>query len=68
MLAIVLSLLFGLAAFAALAEIHASVIKGARRGRLILAEMACGERAAGRSRAALSPAPPALLPPGFAVA
>ena len=39
MLAVAISLLFGLVAFAALAQIHASVSRGLRRGRLILAEL-----------------------------
>jgi hypothetical protein len=45
MLAIVISLLFGLTASAALAVIHASVTTGARRARFILAELAEFERA-----------------------
>lgn len=47
MLAVAISLLFGFATFAALAVIHASLVAGARRARLILAELAEIERAAG---------------------
>ena len=54
MLAIALSLLFGFIAFAAIAQIHASVGYGARRGRLILAELARNERRV--TRPAASPA------------
>jgi hypothetical protein len=43
MLAIAISLLFGFAAFAAVTVIHASVLHGARRARLILAELAADE-------------------------
>lgn len=43
MLAIAISLLFGLAAFAALAVIHASLIEGVRGAHRILAELAPGE-------------------------
>ena len=45
MLAVVLSLLFGLVAFAALAQIGLAVGAGFRRGRLLLAELAAEERA-----------------------
>ena len=44
MLAIAVSVLFTLAAFAALAVIHASLVAGARRTRAILAELAEIER------------------------
>jgi hypothetical protein len=40
MLAIAISLLFGFAACAALIVVHASLVAGARRARLILAELA----------------------------
>jgi hypothetical protein len=39
MLAVAISLLFGLVAFAALAQIRVSVSRGLRHGRLILAEL-----------------------------
>ena len=52
MLAIVLSLLFGLVAFAALAEIRASVVKGMRRGRSIRAELGTAAAHANVSQAA----------------
>lgn len=45
MLAIAISLLFGFAAFSALTVVHASLVAGARRARLILAELAEIERA-----------------------
>ena len=63
MLTIVLSLLFGVIAFAALAEIRASVAKGLQRGRLIRAELAKASppRAAlSREVALRSPRPAAL--------
>ena len=40
MLAIVLSLLFGFVAVAALVAIHGAAVKGVRHGRLIRAELA----------------------------
>jgi hypothetical protein len=43
MLTVALSLLFGLVAFAALAQIYLSVSAGMRRGRQILAELAADE-------------------------
>lgn len=46
MLAVVISLLFGLAAFAALAVIRASLVEGMRSARHILAELSAGEVAA----------------------
>lgn len=48
MFAVALSLLFGIVAFAAIAEIASSVRRGARRGRLILADLAKLENAARR--------------------
>ncbi len=50
MLAIAISLLFGVVAFAAVAVIHASVAHGARRARLILAELAGTPRRTARIR------------------
>jgi hypothetical protein len=50
MLTIALSLLFGLVAFAALAQIYFSVSAGMKRGRLILAELSRQEHAAVRAR------------------
>ncbi len=44
MLAIAISLLFGLVAFAAIAVVHASVVTGTRRARRILAELAAISR------------------------
>ena len=52
MLTIALSLLFGLVAFAALAQIYASVSAGMKSGRAILAELSRQERAAVRAIAA----------------
>lgn len=46
MLAIAISLLFGLAGFTALAVIYASLIRGARSARYILAELESGRRPA----------------------
>ena len=46
MLTIALSLLFGLVAFAALAQIWISVSAGLARGRLIVAELSRQDRAA----------------------
>lgn len=46
MLAIAISLLFGLAAFTALAVIYASLVRGARSARYILAELESGRRPA----------------------
>lgn len=43
MLAVVISLLFGIAALAAVVVIHASIAHGIRRGRQIVAELAAGE-------------------------
>ena len=59
MLAIALSLLFALAAFASIAVIATSVIAGARRARAILAELAAIERPAPVIR--LVPARPAAV-------
>lgn len=50
MLAIAISLLFGLAAFAALAVIRSSAIVGSHRARAILAELAEIDRRARVSR------------------
>ena len=69
MLAIAVSLLFGLAAFAALAVIAFSLMSGSRRVRAIVAELAQIERRAPVTRpwaARLQPRP-ALLP-AFAAA
>jgi len=66
MLAIVISLLFGIAAIASLAVIHASTVHGARRARQILAELAGEELRAAR----ITPPRYRLkaLPPLFAAA
>ena len=56
MLTVALSLLFGLAAFAALAQIYLSVNAGMRRGRQILAELSAADRLRTRK---LPPARPA---------
>ncbi len=63
MLTIALSLLFGIVAFAAIAVLAVSLVSGARRARVIVAELATIERRAhvirlgsGRSRPALLPA------------
>jgi len=63
MLTIALSLLFGLIAFAALAQVGTSVSTGMTRGRLILAELSRQERAAARAKSARRralPSSPAL--------
>ena len=67
MLTITISLLFGLAAFAAMAILGSSLIAGSRRVRAILAELAEIERLARvtRVRPALS-MQPAVLQPAFA--
>jgi len=44
MLAVALSVLFGLIAFAALALVHGSIRVGIRRGRRIMAELSVCER------------------------
>ena len=69
MLAITISLLFGLAAFAAVAVLGASLIAGSRQIRVILAEVAEIERRrrVTRVRPALS-MPRAVLQPTFAAA
>lgn len=68
MLAIAISLLFGAAAFAAVTVIHASVAHGARRARLIWAELAALEAPRpGRITPASRPRGPAL-PALFAAA
>ena len=69
MLAITISLLFGLAAFAAMAVLGASLMTGSRRVRAILAELAEIERRerVTRVRPALS-TPRAVLQPAFAAA
>ena len=60
MLAIAISLLFALAAFIALAVLHASLVTGSRRVRAILAELAEIERSARVTRT--RSAQPALQP------
>ena len=69
MLAIAISLLFGLAAFAALAAFASALFSGARRTRSIMAELAEIERRArvSRPRPALS-RPRAVLLPALAAA
>jgi hypothetical protein len=64
MLAIAISLMFGLAAFTALAVIRSSVVAGSRRARAILAELAEIERRAGVTRgpSALPRQPTARVP------
>ena len=59
MLAIVISLLFGLVALAALSQIRASLIEGAYRARLIAAQLS-PERVVVSRPAARRPARPAL--------
>jgi len=67
MLAIAVSLLFGLAAFTALAVLASSLVTGARRARVILAELAeIDARPCVTRTAAVRPA--AALLPVFAVA
>jgi hypothetical protein len=69
MLAIAISLLFGLAAFAALAVIASSLTSGARRTRAILAELAEIERKARVTRPRpVRFQPRAVLQPAFAAA
>ena len=69
MLTIAISLLLALAAFAAIAVIHASLVAGARRARAILAELDAIER---RARASTRPAASrpqwAGFPPALAAA
>ena len=70
MLTIAVSLLFGLAAMTALGIIRSSLIAGAARSRLILAELAEIDRAAART---IRPATPRARPepafrPAFAAA
>ena len=52
MLAIALSLLFGLVALAAIVEIRSASLKGWQRGRAIHAELARGRRRAAPTRVA----------------
>ena len=69
MLAIAISLLFGLAAFAALAVIHGSLVQGVRNARRILAELSPSEaRPTIRREAARRPASPRAVPLGLAAA
>ena len=69
MLAIAVSLLFGLAAFAALSVISSSLVAGSRRTRAILAELAEIERQARVTRPrAARPAPRVVLLPALAAA
>jgi hypothetical protein len=60
MLTIALSVLFGLVAFAALAQIYDAVGTGLKRGRLILAELSRQERAAVKVKATRPALQPAL--------
>ena len=63
MLAIAVTLLFALAALAAIAVIVASLVSGSRRARLILAELADFEPRAERvTRPSPSRPAPALVP------
>ena len=55
MLAVALSFVFGLIAFAALAQVWLSIRCGLRRGRGIMAELAAADRTA-RQRAVGAPA------------
>jgi hypothetical protein len=65
MIAIAISLLFGAAAFASVMVIHASVVRGARRARLIWIELAAHDAPrAGR----ITPASRSLVAPLFAAA
>ena len=68
MLAIAVSLLFGLAAFAALAVISSSLATGLRRTRAILAELAEIERKARVTRARAYPRAQAVFQPALAAA
>ena len=69
MLAIAISLLFGLAAFAALAVIRSSVIAGSRRARAILAELAEIERRSLVTRSPSARSQPRMRPiPALAAA
>jgi hypothetical protein len=56
MIAVTLSLLFGVIAFAAIAQVLASVRQGTARGRLLLAELARLDRAAERRVVPIRPA------------
>jgi hypothetical protein len=56
MLTVTLSLLFGLTAFGALAQICVSVGAGMRRGRQIMAELSAGERVRARPLRSARPA------------
>ena len=62
MLTIAISLLFGLVAFAALAQIRSAVRMGFKRGRLIQAELSSGNRKPVRAKSALQPGAQARRP------
>ena len=69
MLTITISLLFGLAAFTALAVVSSSLIAVSRRVRTIAAELAEIERRAGLTRARWAlPRSQGVLPQAFAAA
>ena len=68
MLAIAVSVLFALAAFAAFTVIHASWVTGSRRARAILAELAEIEREARVTRGPARPRPWAIHRPALAAA
>ena len=69
MLAMAISLLFGFAAFAAIVVIHASLVIGGRRARMILAALDEIEHAAGvKSAEVRRPRAAMARQPGFAAA
>jgi hypothetical protein len=57
MIAVTLSLLFGVIAFAAIAQVLASIRQGAARGRLIVAELARLDHADTRRVVPIRPVP-----------
>ena len=68
MLAIAVSVLFALAAFAASAVIHASWVTGSRRARAILGELAKIERETRVTRGPARPRSWTIRPPALAAA
>jgi hypothetical protein len=68
MLALAISLLFVLAAFAALAVIRRSLLEGTARARLILAQLAEIDRCGPATRLLPRVQPLPAFRPGFAVA
>ena len=67
MLAVAISLLFGLAAFAAVAVIHVSLVGGALRARQIVRELSASDRRVVRQVNRASPRPAPARQARFAV-